>query len=130
MRRLLTTDTEPALIGYLSLLRDDGTRDEALALAVEMPQIPIATFVGLLDYKEESVRLSAAILLGHLNNAEVTQQLITRLTKKPSDSTEAWMALMACHDELAGRFLAYATERPQLLGHFNTARVRWAQMIP
>ncbi len=105
-------------------------RDEALALASEMPQLPIATLIGLLDFNEESVRVSAAMLLGYINNAEVTQLLIARVSKKPSKSTEAWMALMVSDGELAGKFLAYAAHRPQLLGHFNAVRVRWAQLIP
>jgi hypothetical protein len=130
IRRLLTADSEPALIGYLSLLRDDVQREEALAVAADMSELPIARFVGLLDFKEESVRVSAAMLLGQISDAEVTQLLIDRVTSQPANSREAWMALMVCDGELASNFLAYATQSPQLLGHFNTARVRWSQLVP
>jgi hypothetical protein len=73
--------------------------------------------------------LAAATVLGHVNGPDVTRLLIARVTEKPADSTEAWMALMACRGEAAAQFLTYASHRPQLLGHLNNARVR-AQMIP
>ena len=56
--------------------------------------------------------------------------LITRVTEKPANSPEAWIALMSCRGDMARDFLVYATQRPQLLGYYNNARVRWAQMIP
>lgn len=130
IRRLLATGSEPALLGYLSLVRDDATRFDALVVAGDAADLPIAALLNLLDHKDPGVRLSAAIVLGHVNGPEVTQLLIARVTERPSDSTEAWMALLACHGEMAEEFLAYAMQRPQLLGHFNGARVRWAQMIP
>jgi len=130
LRRLLTLDTEPALIGFLSLVRDDATNREALAVVEETPRLPIAALLAALDHQDKSIRQSAALVLGHANDAEVTKLLIARVTEKPSDSTEAWLALMVSRGELAGEFLAYATNRPQLLGHFNAARVEWGQSVP
>ena len=130
MLRLLTTGSEPGLLGYLSLIRDDATRLEALAVSDKAPQLPIGALLVLLDQNEKWVGFAAALVLGHANGPEVTKLLIARVTEKPANSMETWMALLACRGELAEDFLSYAALRPQLLGHFNSARVRWAQLIP
>jgi len=130
MHRLLASDSEAALLGYLSLMRIESARREALAVADEAPQLPIGSLLTLLDHGEKRVRFSAAMVLGHVNGPKVTNLLIARVTDKPSDSREAWMALLACRGERAQEFLAYAKYRPQLLGYFNSARVQWAQMVP
>ena len=127
--RLITFDSEEALIGYLSLVRDDATRPAALAAADATPGLPVARLLTLLDHDDKSVRLSAAMVLGHVNGPEVTQSLIVRVTEKPSQAREAWLALMACRGQMAEEFLAYASRRPQLLGHLNSARVQWAHVI-
>jgi hypothetical protein len=129
MLRLLKFDSEAVLLGYLSLVRDEATRPLALAAAESAPELPIAELLTRLDHDEKWVRLAAAMVLGHVNGPEVTQSLIARVTEKPSEATEAWLALMACRGAMAEEFLAYASRRPQLLGHLNNARVQWAQAI-
>jgi len=128
--RLLAIDSEEALLAYLSLVRDEATRPIALATADATPGLPIAKLLALLDHDDKPVRLSAAMVLGHVNGPEVTQSLIARVTEKPSEATAAWLALMACRGPMAEEFLAYASRRPQLLGHLNNARVQWAHAIP
>ncbi len=128
--RLLAIDSDAALLEYLSLVRNDATRTAALAAAAEVPSLTIERLLVLFDHEDKSVRMSAAMVLGHVNGPEVTRLLIARVTEQPSDATEAWVALMACRGELAEEFLAYASRRPQLLGHLNSARVQWAQMTP
>ncbi|MCI0334365.1 MAG: hypothetical protein L0228_14200 [Planctomycetes bacterium] len=129
-RRLLAIDSDAALLEYLSLVRNDATRTAALAAADEVPSLPIERLLALFDFEDKSVRMSAAMVLGHVNGPEVTRLLIARVTEQPSDATEAWVALMACRGDLAEEFLTYASRRPQLLGHLNSARVQWAQMTP
>jgi len=130
IRRLLNHDSEAALLGYLSLVRSEATRAEALAVADEVPKLPIDELIGLLDHRDQALRFSAALVLGHVDGPEVTRRLITRVTEQPADSPAAWMALMACHGELADEFFAYATRRPQLLGYVNNARLQWTRVIP
>ena len=130
IRRLLASGSEAALLGYLSLVHDDALGAEALAVAQEAHALPIDDLFTLLDHKTKAVRVSAATVLGSVNGPEVTKLLITRVTEKPSDSSEAWMALLACRGEVAEEFFAYATHRPQLLGHLNSVRARWGHMIP
>ena len=130
MRRLFESESEPAMRGFLSLLRDHTTRSEALTVAKQAPRPPVTALMAFLDHDEPWLRLSAAIVLGHMNGPTVTKSLIGRVMQKPADSTEAWIALLACRGEVAEEFFAYATQRPQLLGYFNNARVRWAQMVP
>ncbi len=130
MRHLLTTGPQERLIGFLSVVRNESTCAEALAIAKDTPEIPLSELITLLDHKEEQVRLAAAITLGYVNGPKTTRLLIARVTEQPANSPEAWIALMACRGDMARDFLAYATRRPQLLGYYNSARVHWAQMIP
>jgi hypothetical protein len=130
MLRLLRAGSQEGLIGFLSLVRSDSTRAEALAVAKSTPEVPIPELITLLDHGDEQVRLAAAVTLGYVNGPKTTQLLISRVTEQPAKSPEAWIALMSCRGEMARDFLAYATRRPQLLGYYNNARVHWAQMIP
>ena len=128
--RLLTAESEAALHGYLSLVRHEAMRGEALAVAEDVAQPVLAALLGLLDDEDEAVRISAAVVLGHVNGPEVTNLLISRVTEEPSDSTETWIALLACRGEQAEEFFAYAGCQPRLLVHVNRARVWWARTIP
>jgi hypothetical protein len=130
MLRLLRSGSQEGLIGFLSLVHNDSTRAEALAVAKSMPEVPIPELITLLDHEDEQVRLAAAITVGYVNGPKTTQLLISRVTEQPAKSPEAWIALMSCRGDMARDFLAYATRRPQLLGYYNNARVHWAQMIP
>lgn len=130
MLRLLRGGSQEGLIGFLSLVRNDSTRAEALSVAKSTPDVPIPELITLLDHGDEQVRLAAAITLGYVNGPKTTQLLISRVTEQPANSPEAWIALMSCRGDMARDFLAYATRRPQLLGYYNNARVHWAQMIP
>jgi hypothetical protein len=130
MLRLLRARTQEGLIGFLSLVRNESTRAEALFVAKGMPEVPIPQLIALLDHADEQVRLAAAVTVGYVNGPKTTQLLISRVTEQPANSPEAWIALMSCRGDMARDFLAYATRRPQLLGYYNNARVHWAQMIP
>jgi HEAT repeat protein len=130
MRRLLDAESEPALLGFLSLVRGEATRSEALAVAEAAPNLPIDELFALLDHPEQPLRFSAALVLGHVDGPAVTRRLIARVTEQPANSREAWMALLACRGELADEFFTYATRRPQLLGYVNNARLQWAGIIP
>jgi len=128
--RLLATNSDASLLEYLSMVDDMAFREQALGVAKQAAKPPIGQLLVLLDDQEKSVRLAAAMTLGRLNGPDVTRLLIDRVTDQPSNSTEAWLALLACRGELADEFLAYAGRRPQLLGYYNNARVLWAQSIP
>ena len=130
LKRLLTADCEPALRGYLSLIHDDAICGEALAVADAAAQPLLGQLLTLLDDEDDSVRISAALVLGHMNGPEVTNSLIARVTQEPPSPTEAWIALLACRGVQAEEFFAYATRQPQLLGQVNLARVWWARMTP
>ena len=130
IRRLLNAGSDRAMFGYLSLVRDEATRTEALKVAEADSQLPIDKLIGLLDHSEQPVRFSAALVLGSVDGPEITRRLIVRVTNQPADSREAWLALLACRGKLADEFFAYASRRPQLLGYVNDARVQWTRMIP
>jgi hypothetical protein len=129
IHRLLGGDSQAGLLAYLSLVQNEATRAEALAVAKDEPNAPVPKLIALLDHGEERVRISAAITLGHINGPETTRLLIDRITEQPANSREAWFALMACRDEMARDFLDYAKRRPQLLGYYNYAHIRFSQMI-
>jgi HEAT repeat protein len=121
----LEEGSDAALSAYLAFVRDESTRRDALAVANSSQHLPLAALLASLDHEDKSVRRSAAVVLGHVNGPEVTQALIARVTEKPSGATEVRMALLACRGEAAAEFIAYASSRPQLLGHLNSARLQW-----
>jgi hypothetical protein len=127
--RLLTANSEAALRGYLSLVEKSGTRSEALASAEELTNPPVGELLAYLDDEDESVRLSAAVVLGHINGPEVAKLLVDRVTQNPEGKVEAWIAILACRGAVAEEFLAYAIRQPQLLAHINSARVHWARIV-
>jgi hypothetical protein len=129
IRRLLTADSDAGLRGYLLLVENESSRAEALVALDALPESPSAALLALLDNSNRNVRLSAAVVLGHLNGPDVTRALVDRITRDPANANEAWIALMACRGELAAEFLSYATSQPQLLPHFNSARVWWARVV-
>ena len=87
------------------------------------------TIVLNVDAEDKDTRLAAAFVLGHANGPVVTNALIDVVSRPSTNSTEAWIALMACRGPQADQFLTYATRQPHLLGSFNRARVYWARMI-
>jgi hypothetical protein len=131
MVQLLSADKEQThspVRDFLSLVQDAATRGDALAAAEAVPQLPLETLLTMLHSDEKPVRLSAALVLGHINGPEVTRHLVALVTAEQGAPTEAWIALLACRGELAEQFLSYASQRPQLLGQVNNARVEWARM--
>jgi hypothetical protein len=129
IRRLLIDYSDATLHGYLSLVENNDTRAAALAVADELQDPPVGALLACLDDEEESDRLSAAVVLGHINGPEVAKLLVDRVTQEPEAGVEAWIAILACRGAVAEEFLAYATRQPQLLAHVNSARVRWARII-
>jgi hypothetical protein len=127
--RLLQFDSSDAKTAYLMLVRDGTTREDALAAVDSLPDPPVQALLDSLDHDDQWARVASAIVLAHVNGPEVTQSLIDRVMERPSEATEAWIALMACRGEVAGDFLSYAATTPQLLGHMNSARVQWEQMV-
>ena len=129
-RRLFAADTEPALRGYLSWVYDEAYRAESLAVAETVTHPTLGWLLALLDDENETVRLSAALVLGHVNGPEVTESLISLVMQEPSEATEAWVALFACRGQAAEEFFTYAAFQPRLLAHVNSARAQWARLIP
>jgi hypothetical protein len=127
--RLLQFDSSDAKTAYLMLVHDGTTREVALTAVDSLAEPPVQALLDSLDRDDQWARVASATVLAHVNGPEVTQALIDRVLKKPSDTTEAWIALMACRGEVAADFLSYAATTPQLLGHMNSARVRWEQMV-
>lgn len=131
MVRLLSAgeeQTHAPVRDFLALVQDAATRGDALAAAEAVPQLPLETLLAMLKSDDKPVRLSAALVLGHVNGPEVTRHLVELVTAERSAPTEAWIALLACRGELAEEFLGYAARSPQLLGQVNTARIEWARM--
>ena len=134
LRRALWNDSEVALRDYLLLVHDKATRVEALAVVDTVSGPLLDRLLQLLQDEKKSVRLSAAIVLGHANGPQVASALIDLVTQQPANSdedarrTEAWIALIGCQSQQTGKFLAYAAYQPQLLKHFNRARVRLERM--
>jgi hypothetical protein len=128
-RRLLTAGSEGGLRGYLSLVKGNETRALALIVADELPDPPVPKLLSCLDDDDEAVRLSAAVVLGHLNGPEIAKALVDRVVQDPAATAETWIALLACRGEYAEEFLSYATRQPQLLAHVNSARVHWARIM-
>ena len=77
-----------------------------------------------------AVRLSAALVLGHVDGPEISRALIARLSQPGPRPIEAWVALLGCRDPSAGAFLAQASRHPRSLGQFNHACLLRARIVP
>jgi hypothetical protein len=127
--RLLQNDAKPAFEAYLALVADESTRREALDAVARDKNPPIDALLNLLTGDERTLRIAAALTLSRINTPEVVEKLIARVTS-PESSSEAWMALYACRNETADRFLATASQNPRLLGRYNYARLQWTRLTP
>ena len=132
--RLLNAGSEPALRGYLSLVRSETLGAESLAVADAVSGKLLDRLLALLKDEDEGVRLAAAMVLGHANGPEVAAALIEFVTEEPPNPTEApspteaWMAILACRGRQVEEFIDYVMCQPKLLGQFNRARVRLSRM--
>jgi hypothetical protein len=127
--RLLGINSESSLRRYLALVSDPSIRADVLAAADALESPPTGQLLAMLKDDDQATRLSAAIVLGRMNGPQVTAGLIAIVMEDPAAPSEAWLALLACRDESAARFLADAALHPRLLGHVNNARMTWARMI-
>jgi hypothetical protein len=127
--RLLQNDAKPAFEAYLALVADESTRREALDAIPRDKNPPIDALLNVLTDDERPLRIAAALTLSRINTPEVVEKLIDRVTS-PDSSSEAWMALYACRNETADRFLATASQNPRLLGRYNYARLQWTRLTP
>jgi hypothetical protein len=130
LQRLLAADGAPALRGYLSLVSQSASRGEALAAAAAAPALPVDSLMDLLADDEKSVRLAAALVLGHVDGPRIAQSLIALASRGDPAPPEAWIALLACRDAAADRFLAQAAVQPRWLAQVNNARMFWARFTP
>ena len=126
---LLDNGSESSLRRCLAMVGDASIRADVLAAADALESPPTGKLLAMLQGDEQATRLSAAIVLGHMNGPQVTAGLIAIVTENPAAPPEASLALLACRDESAARFLADAALHPRLLGHVNNARMTWARMI-
>ena len=127
--RLLSSGAESSLRRYLALVPDPSIRTDVLAAAAEMKSPPTGELLAMLKDDDQSTRLASAMILGHMNGPQVTAGLIAIVTEDSAAPSEAWLALLACRDESAARFLADAAHHPRLLAHVNSARMMWARMV-
>lgn len=123
-RRLLTAD-ETSLAIYLRLLCEPSARHEALAVAVgEIPAPTRAELLRCLDDEDKNVRLAAALVLSHVGDQDVAEELIARVTReeKGIGDREAWIALVNSRSDQAMNFLRFAAGQAHLMGAFRRAR--------
>ena len=130
LERMLAAGSPAALHSFLILAASPATRDEALAVADAVEQLPVAELVDALDADDRARRLAAALVLGHVNGPAVSEALIARVSQRGRAPIEAWVALLACRGEAVDQFLAVAQQQPRTLGQVNSARVYWARIVP
>ena len=130
LNRLLTADSPAALRGYLQAASDRALRADALAAAMACRQLPVERLLAAFDDDDKSIRLAAAVVLGHVDGPQVAERLIAVVSRREHPPVEAWVALLACRDPSANRFLAQASQQPRWLGQVNNARTYWTRFIP
>jgi hypothetical protein len=130
LQRLLTANSPVALRNFLQIASNRALRPVALAAAMSCPEFPVESLLASLEDENKQIRLAAAIVLGHVDGPQVAQSLIAIASRRDGAPVEAWVALLACRDAAADRFLAQASIEPRWLGQVNNARVYWARFIP
>jgi HEAT repeat protein len=128
--RLLAAGSPVALRSFLQLASNRGFRPDVLAAAMACRAFPVEPLLAALEDENKQIRLAAAIVLGHVDGPQVAQSLIAIASRRDGAPVEAWVALLACRDAAADRFLAQASMQPRWLGQVNNARVYWARFIP
>ncbi len=131
-RRLLTAEDEMSIEIYLGLIHDATVAGEVLSVADELGESVLMRLFERLDNEDENLRLAAALVLGRANGPMVTNELIRRVTSSepPAGQRETWIALVACRDRQAEKFLAYAARQPKLLGALYRTRTWWGTRMP
>jgi hypothetical protein len=127
--RLLVAEAPSGLNAFLALVHDPVTRAEALAAADQVADLPLSRLVERLDDQQRTTRISAALVLGHVNGPKVAQALIERVSRQPDGGVEAWIALLACRGAAAEGFVSFASTRPKLLAHVNHAQAEWLRLV-
>jgi hypothetical protein len=128
--RLLASESEAALGGYLALVANPASRNEALAAARQAEKLPLESLLHALEVGDQSVRMSAALVLGDVDGPAVSEALIARVSQSARAPIEAWVALLGCRGAAVELFFAQAAREPRMLGQVNNARALWARMIP
>ncbi|MEQ8209217.1 MAG: hypothetical protein RH917_05245 [Lacipirellulaceae bacterium] len=82
--------------------------------------------IAALDDDNPRTRSAATEAIGKSFDCTVTEALIERVVRQPSQNEETWFALFACRCPQANAFLLDASQNPKLLGQFNHARLQWA----
>jgi hypothetical protein len=123
LAELLSRQHEEALAAYLDSLMDRRTRDSALAVLDEQTMPPVRLLFGFMRGPDYSRRMAAAIVLGRLDQPDVTEQLI-RLTRSHFNRQEAFVGLLVSPDERAGRFLSIAHQDQTMIAAVTSAQLQ------
>ena len=123
LAELLSRQNEEALTAYLDLLMDRPTRNSALAVLDEETMPPVRLLFGFMRGPNYSRRMAAAIVLGRLDQPDVTEQLI-RLTRSQFNRQEAFVGLLVSPDERAGRFLSIAHQDQTMIAAVTSAQLQ------
>ena len=119
---------DPGLRAYLQLVKSPHASAAALMAADQLSPEQIDFTFGLLGASRVADRLSAAAVLGQINNPRVTEALASRVVRNES-RFEALIALASSKDLNAGRFLAAAQEDVLLAASVRAARIRARQLF-
>jgi hypothetical protein len=123
LTELLSRQDEQSLGAWLDLLMNGQTRDAALATLDENTMPPVRLLFDFMRGPDYSRRMAAAIVLGRLDDPDVTKSLI-RLSQSNFNRQEALVGLLASRDKQAGRFLALATRDQTMVAAVYSAQLQ------
>jgi hypothetical protein len=124
---LLARGDAEAVRGFLRLVAERTTREDAIAALKRAEKPPVDVLFSFLGGTQQSERLAAAVALGRLDGPVVTGRLI-ELAYSDASRQEALVALLASDGERASRFLNLAQQDSTLMAAVDAARYQLFQI--
>ena len=126
---LLARDDRPSVNVFLAMVEDPRTSADSLACVAGAPNPPVQTLFQCLRSPRAARRIAAAMVLGRLDQAAVSRELIA-MVSRGMYRQEAMIALLSSSETTARQFLANAERDPTLSATLWNAKRVFQTSLP
>ena len=124
---LLARSELRAVAAYLDLVTRPGLEGRPLAVLARVEHPPVEMLFQYMAGPQLSRRLAAALVLGRLDGPAITRRLI-QVAAGGGNRQEAMVALLACSNEEAVRFVQNARQSVLLAGVLSAANFQYRSL--